>query len=111
MTADTRWLVLVDLQVVFASLPTFGKWGDELDRAVQGSRDIVLAGVSTDCCVLSTALVAADAGVRVRVAQDACRGLTAEDHERALDALRLYAPLVEITDTATAVDLLAASGQ
>lgn len=188
MTADTRWLVLVDLQVVFAdpdspwatpgfdeilpavqrlvaaagertaytrfvapevvdgawrayyeqwpfalqppssrayqlvdglapgdqpvvSLPTFGKWGDELDRAVQGSRDIVLAGVSTDCCVLSTALAAADAGVRVRVAEDGCRGVTYGDHERALDALRLYAPLVEITDIATAVDLLAASAQ
>ena len=44
---------------------TFGKWDDGLDAATDGSRDLVLAGVSTDCCVLSTALAAADAGVSV----------------------------------------------
>lgn len=93
------------------SLPTFGKWGGELDRAVGGSREIVLAGVSTDCCVLSTALAAADAGVRVLVAGDACRGVSDEDHARALDVLRLYAPLVEVTDTPTAVGVLATGRQ
>lgn len=85
------------------SLPTFGKWGEDLDRAVDGSRDIVIVGVSTDCCVLSTALGAADAGVRVQVVADACRGLSERDHQRALDTMALYAPLIEITDTATAV--------
>lgn len=84
------------------SLPTFGKWGPELDRAIEASRDIVLAGVSTDCCVLSTALAAADAGVRVRVVADACRGLSETDHRRALDTMALYAPLIEVTDTAGA---------
>lgn len=88
------------------SLPTFGKWGPELDRVVRGARDLVLAGVSTDCCVLSTALAAADAGAHVRVAADACRGATSEDHDRALDAMRLYAPLIEVTDTEAAVALL-----
>ena len=61
---------------------------------------IVLAGVSTDCCVLSTALAAADAGVPVRVAADACAGASDVDHQRALDALALYAPLVTITSVA-----------
>lgn len=81
------------------SLPTFGKWGADLERVTRGSRDIVLAGVSTDCCVLSTALAAADAGVRVRVAADACRGLSRRDHQRALDAMALYAPMVEVTES------------
>ena len=85
------------------SATTFGKWGPDLDRAIEGSREIVLAGVSTDCCVLSTALAAADAGVHVRVAADACAGLSDADHQRALDAMALYAPLVEITDTAEVV--------
>ena len=85
------------------SATTFGKWGPELDRAIGGSRELVLAGVSTDCCVLSTALAAADAGVHVRVAADACAGLSDADHQRALDAMALYAPLVEITDVATVV--------
>ncbi|HWT33381.1 MAG TPA: isochorismatase family protein, partial [Microbacterium sp.] len=55
--------------------------------------------VSTDCCVLSTALGAADAGVRIRVAADACAGLSDADHQRALDAMALYAPLIEISDS------------
>ena len=86
------------------SLPTFGKWGDALREALAGSQDVVLAGVSTDCCVLSTALGAADAGVRVRVAADACAGLSDADHQRALDAMALYAPLIEITDSAGVLD-------
>lgn len=80
--------------------PAFGKWGPELDAATAGSRDLVLAGVSTDCCVLSTALAAADDGVRVRVAADACAGATDADHERALVAMALYTPLVTVTTVA-----------
>lgn len=76
---------------------TFGKWGPELAAALDGSLEVVLTGVSTDCCVLSTALAAADAGVHVRVAADACAGLSESDHRRALDAMALYAPLIEIT--------------
>lgn len=76
---------------------TFGKWGPELDAATGGADELVLAGVSTDCCVLSTALAAADAGRRVRVAADACAGASPQDHERALDAMRLYAPLIDVT--------------
>ena len=52
---------------------------------------MVLAGVSTDCCVLSTALAAADAGVRVRVVADACAGVSEAGHERALAAMALKA--------------------
>ncbi len=84
--------------------PTFGKWDAGLAAATDGTTDIVLAGVSTDCCVISTALAAADAGVRVRVVRDACAGLSARDHQRALAAMALYAPLIEIT---TVDDVLA----
>ena len=76
---------------------TFGKWDDDFAVAMHGSTEMVLAGVSTDCCVLSTALPAADAGVHVRVVADACAGLSEADHRRALDAMALYAPLIEIT--------------
>jgi nicotinamidase-related amidase len=81
---------------------TFGKWGAELAAIVGESTELVLAGVSTDCCVLSTALAAADAGVHVRVVEDACAGLTDFDHDRAIGAMALYTPLIEIT-TAAAV--------
>jgi nicotinamidase-related amidase len=76
---------------------TFGKWDAEFASAMQGSTEMVITGVSTDCCVISTALAAADAGVHVRVAADACAGLSPADHQRALDAMALYAPLIEIT--------------
>jgi nicotinamidase-related amidase len=77
--------------------PSFGKWDAQLAAAVGGASEIVLTGVSTDCCVISTALAAADAGVHVRVVADACAGLSPADHQRALDAMALYAPLIEIT--------------
>src|SRR5262249_10304820 len=52
---------------------TFGKWNPDLCAKVGGGA-LVLAGVSTDCCVLSTALAAADDGTPVRVVADACAG-------------------------------------
>lgn len=76
---------------------TFGKWDAAFASAMHGSTEMVITGVSTDCCVISTALAAADAGVHVRVAADACAGLSPADHQRALDAMALYAPLIEIT--------------
>jgi nicotinamidase-related amidase len=75
--------------------PTFGKWGDELAARLAGA-DMVLTGVSTDCCVISTALPAADAGVRVRVVAQACAGATDESHAQALAVMALYAPLIEV---------------
>jgi nicotinamidase-related amidase len=75
---------------------TFGKWGPELAGRVGPDGRLVLAGVSTDCCVLSTAVAAADAGASVSVVADACAGVTDESHEQTLAILRLYAPLVEV---------------
>jgi nicotinamidase-related amidase len=67
---------------------------------VTGDAPLVLAGVSTDCCVLSTALAAADDGRFVQVVADACAGASDEDHQRALDAMALYRPLITITSVA-----------
>lgn len=81
------------------SCDTFGKWGDELRAALQGSNAITLCGVATDCCVLTTALAAADSGIAVRVAADACAGSTPENHELALNTMRLFSPLITVSDT------------
>jgi nicotinamidase-related amidase len=83
-------------------LPTFGKWGPQLESA--GSDELVVCGVSTDCCVISTVLAAADAGARVTVVADACAGATDESHQQALAIMTLYAPLVRVT---TCAELLA----
>ena len=82
---------------------TFGKWGPEL-AAVVGEGPITVAGVATDCCVISTVLPAADAGVPVRVVTDGCAGSSDDDHDRALRVMSLYAPLVELV---TAADIVA----
>jgi nicotinamidase-related amidase len=85
---------------------TFGKWDAETNRELGHPAEIVLAGVTTDCCVISTALAAADAGVHVVVAADACAGVTEKDHQRALDTMALYSPLIDIAK----VDSIVASG-
>jgi nicotinamidase-related amidase len=91
---------LVDGGAPVVTRTTFGKWGPDLVAATRDAGELVLAGVATDCCVISTALAAADAGRRVLVVADACAGSTAENHERALDIMRLYAPLIEVTTVA-----------
>ncbi len=79
---------------------TFSKWGPELRNHVQDSGQLVLAGVATDCCLLSTAVAAADEGVFVQVVEDACAGATEDSHRNALDILRMYAPLIEVVSLA-----------
>jgi nicotinamidase-related amidase len=84
-------------------LPTLSKWGPPLRAAVGGSDRIAICGVSTDCCVLATALGAADDGAHVRVVHDACAAQP-ELHRAALEILRARSPLV----TLATVDELAA---
>ncbi|MCX4759586.1 cysteine hydrolase [Streptomyces sp. NBC_01275] len=77
--------------------PTFGKWTPGLADRVAPTGRLVLAGVSTDCCVLSTALAAADAGVEVLVVADACAGADDDSHAKALHVMDLYRPLIRVT--------------
>lgn len=94
---------LYDLDERFRDAPhvetreTFGKWDAALHATTGYASEIVLAGVSTDCCVLSTALAAADAGIHVRLVVDACAAPTLTDHERAVLTMGMYAPLIELT--------------
>lgn len=77
----------------------FGKWDEGLADAIGNATEVVMVGVSTDCCVMSTALPMSDSGVHVRIVTDACAGASDTDHQRALDAMALYAPLIELTTT------------
>ncbi len=77
----------------------FSKWIPELQRITGKTAPIVLCGVSTDCCVLATALAAIDDGAFVRVVANACGAKTPEAHERALSLMRDRAPQLAI-DTA-----------
>ncbi len=76
---------------------TFSKWGPELAAATVHTHELVLVGVSTDCCVLSTALAAADAGVHVCVVADACAGVSHSSHQQALSVMAQYAPMIDVS--------------
>ncbi|MFG2788278.1 cysteine hydrolase family protein [Streptomyces sp. NPDC048419] len=80
--------------------PTFGKWTPELARLLAPDNRLILTGVSTDCCVLSTALGAADAGVEVLIAADACAGANDDSHTKALQLMDSYRPLIRVTSVA-----------
>lgn len=80
--------------------PTFGKWTPQLAARAGLQGPLYLTGVSTDCCVLSTALPAADAGVEVVVVADACAGADDDSHAKALQLLSLYRPLVRVSTVA-----------
>lgn len=81
------------------SLPTFSKWGPELVGLAKKHAGLVVCGVSTDCCVLSTVLGAVDAGVPVTVVTDACAGLSDESHADTLRVLDLLDPMVRLVTT------------
>jgi nicotinamidase-related amidase len=55
-----------------------------------------MCGVATECCVLGTALGAADAGRQVTVVSDACAGATEKLHRQAMTVLEQLAPLVRV---------------
>ena len=96
---DPLYAVVPELAGVGANVVTagtFGKW-PVLRELMGDDAHLTLTGVSTDCCVLSTALPAADAGATVRVVASACAGSTPENHAQALAAMALYGPQVTIT--------------
>ncbi|WP_210649435.1 cysteine hydrolase family protein [Nocardioides sp. SYSU D00065] len=101
---DDRLLEVVpelrDLGDEVVSLPTFGKWGPALQAVTGPTPHLVLVGVSTDCCVVSTALAAADAGATITVVTDACAGSSPENHRAAMDVMALYPPQITLASTA-----------
>ena len=89
-------LAKVDALVLDA--PTFGKW--DVLAPVVGEDELIITGVSTDCCVISTVLPAADAGATLTVVTDACAGSTAENHTAAVTVMGLYPPQVRLAAAA-----------
>ncbi len=77
---------------------TFAKWDARIRALVRQASAVVMCGVSTDCCVLATALAAVDGGAQVRVVADACAA-DPQRHEIALQLLRQRDPQLTITTT------------
>jgi len=89
---------------------SFSKWGGRLEALIGPSKELVVCGVATDCCVISTALPAADAGMFVRVVGDACRGVSDAAQEHALAICAGFAPQIEVTTVDEELERLAAAG-
>lgn len=91
--------------------PTFGKWGPQLERVVGRAPHLLVTGVSTDCCVITTVLAAADAGAHVTVVTDAVAHSTAENGQAALAVMGLFPPQVQLRSTREVLDAIPARPQ
>ena len=79
---------------------TFSKWISGAYQRFPADAPVVLCGVSTDCCVLATALAAVDHGAHVRVAADACAAGSDAVHAQAIAMMASRAPQLTMTDAA-----------
>lgn len=95
--ADDPCFSLVDqlagLEAPVVDSHTFGKW-EAIAPVVGEHPRLVVVGVSTDCCVISTVLPAADAGASVTVVTDGCAGSSTENQAAALQVMGLYPPQI-----------------
>ncbi|MGO4583260.1 cysteine hydrolase family protein [Arthrobacter sp. 2RAF6] len=96
--ADHIWdLMLPDVDARSSiDLPTFTKWGEALADRIPVGEELILTGVATDCCVLATALGAADAGRYVTVVEDACAGQSDAAQDQALNLMQLLSPMINV---------------
>ncbi|QEW24053.1 putative hydrolase (plasmid) [Paracoccaceae bacterium] len=78
---------------------TLSKWVPAAKQMLPEDATIALCGVSTDCCVMSTALAAIDDGRRVRLIEDACAAGSEEIQRQSVELMRLRAPMLTVTDT------------
>lgn len=79
------------------SVPKFGKWPSVVkSQHIKMPTEVYITGVSTDCCVLSTALAAVDSGVKVYIVTDACASSSDTNQNNALNVLKGYAPNIEL---------------
>jgi nicotinamidase-related amidase len=86
----------------------FSKWSAEVREQLGPEPTVVICGVSTDCCVLATALTAVDDGAHVRLVEDACAAKSADIHDRALQIMAARAPQLTIVTAAEELRRLAA---
>ena len=98
--SDPLYDIVPELQDLIAgdnvvTMTTFSKWDGILHKTGPYPH-LLLAGVATDCCVLSTAMQAAEAGAFVTVALNACAGSSDTNQVAAQNILEGYAPLIKV---------------
>jgi nicotinamidase-related amidase len=91
-------------------LPTFTKWGEAMADRIPVGEELILTGVATDCCVLATALGAADAGRYVTVVEDACAGQSDAAQDQALNLMQLLSPMINVVKSDSLLPTLLQKG-
>lgn len=77
--------------------PTFSKWiPDRLPHEALESRELFVAGVALECCVLATVLAAIDDSMRVYVVEEAVAASSEAAEEATMTILRGRSPQVSI---------------
>ncbi len=116
---DSQLEVLEALRHLAPQAPVFEKAGfsvfdnDAFEPFLRkrGIEALILSGIETDVCILSTALRAVDLGLRVILAEDAMTSAEPKMHEAALAILRARFDLqVEIAPVAAILDNWPAEG-
>jgi nicotinamidase-related amidase len=109
--SDAIWEIVPQLQELSRSVhgwngdattidkTTFGKDGPELQALLAPDDEIYLCGVSSDCCVLSTATALIDRGIKTFVIEDACRASNPEALRAAMLVIGDYEPISEIVNS------------
>lgn len=87
----------------------FAKWTELRPHLPEAAR-LVMCGVATDCCVLGTAIEAADDGRFIRVVTDACAAGSDALHTAAVDVMRDRAPMITLSDVETELANTGAGG-
>lgn len=97
---DPVWVTTLDIgdtdSIVDAG--TFGKWSQIAPYVALGDT-LIICGVATECCVLSTVLGAIDAGRRVVLVPDACAAINDEAQAGTLTLLSHMFPLCHLVDS------------
>ena len=78
---------------------TFGKWNEIQKHYKNQFENVYIMGVSTDCCVLTTALSAVDSGAKVFVIEDACSAQNQINHDRAIAIMKGYGPNLTVINS------------
>lgn len=91
--------------------PTFGKWTEALRELTGQDPHLVVAGVATDCCVISTVLPAVDDGARITVVTDGCAGSTDAAHDAAMSVMAGYYPQAALRSSDEVLQLLREADQ
>lgn len=87
-----------DNDIVITKYAISAFYNTDLEKELEGTADIVIAGILTNLCVRSAVSDAYDRGFTITIVSDCCTAFDAETHEFTLRDLKSTREEIEITD-------------